>query len=231
MNVLIYDSKKSNVHYLSEYIQKKYYWSVTGYSTLFGLATAVYDEYKGDVELIMIHIADNGESIESAKDIQEFFPHIRLIFYSEKMELIERIFSAYPLFFLKLPFEKEWLDKAFERVNNSLSEDIGRTFNIQSRGRKIRIKFIEIKYLESVKRKLILYTDAGTFETYMTMDEALGQLPDNFIQCHRSYIANIERMTSFDNNEITFSHHEHIPVSRTYLKTIKAISTRRTECL
>lgn len=57
----------------------------------------------------------------------------------------------------------------------------------------------------------------------------IGKLEDivaaDFIRCHRSYIANKEMVEFYDkgNNELIMRDGLRVPVSRTYLKQIKAI--------
>ena len=224
MRIVILDRDKQNIEYLAGYIKSHYSgWSVNCYTNSFALVTAVYDEFKGDVELLIIHVDASGESVELAKDLQEYFPHIRVIFYSETTDCAEDIFRAIPTFFLKLPLRDEMTSTALERVRMNFEEDVGRTVTIQSHGQKQKIRFSAIRYVESVGRKLILYTDEGAYETYMTIADALGKLPSQFAQCHRSYIVNLERIETYDADGSLLIGTDHVPVSRTYQKTIRAL--------
>lgn len=223
MRTVILDSDEQNTRYLSDFIREKYPdWMVNVYSTAFALVTAVYDEFKGDVELLMVN-AEGDSSIGLARDLQEYFPHIRIIFYSRTTDCAEEIFKAVPTFFLKLPFKKENTAAALERVRAGYVEDIGRTLAIQSRGQKQKIRFAAIRYIESSGRKMFLYTDDGSFETYMTIGDALGKLPPPFIQCHRSYIVNSDRIEKCSADGIFLTGGELVPLSRTYQKKIKEI--------
>ena len=223
MRAAILDSDKQNIEYLSDFIRSKYEdWAVSAYTTVFALATAVYDEFKGDVELLIVHV-DADSSIELAKDLQEYFPHIRLIFYSGTTDCAEKIFRTVPTFFLSLPFQKETVAVAFERVRVECEEDMGRTLTIQSRGQKQKIRFSSIRYIESSGRKMLLYTDDGSFETYMTVGDALDRLPPQFIQCHRSYIINADRIEKYSADGVLLSGRVLIPISRSYQKKIREI--------
>lgn len=223
MRTAILDSNEQNIKYLSDFIRNKYtYWTVNAYATTFALATAVYDEFKGDVELLIVHVEEDS-SIELAKDLQEYFPHIRIIFYSETTGCAEKIFRAVPTFFLSIPFHEEAVAAAFERVRVGCEEDIGRTLTIQSRGQKQKIRFSAIRYMESSGRKLFLYTDEGSFETYMTVGDALGRLPTHFIQCHRSYIINADRIERYSVDGVLLTGGALVPISRSYQKKIKEL--------
>lgn len=223
MRAAILDSDQQNINYLSDFIRDSYpHWTVSAYATPFALATAVYDEFKGDVELLIVHV-DTDSSIELAKDLQEYFPHIRVIFYSGSTDCAEKIFRAVPTFFLSLPFREEMVTMAFERARKGCEEDVGRTITIQSRGQKQKIRFSAIRYMESSGRKMFLYTDDGSFETYMTMDDALCKLPTQFIQCHRSYIINADRIEKYSGDGVLLSGRALVPISRSYQKKIREI--------
>lgn len=226
MHVAILDSEKDNIKYLSAYIRSRYsHWIVNAYTSAFALVTAVYDEFKGDVELLILHVEEEG-SIEMERDLQQCFPHIRVIFYSGTKDFIEKIFLAAPIFFLNIPFCEEMLAKAFERVQTGYEEDFGRTITIQSRGRKQKLRFSAIRYMESFKRKLFLYTDNGSFETYMTMEKMLQELPPQFLQCHRSYIINSDRIEKYSIDGVLLTGGIFVPVSRSYQRKIKELLNR-----
>lgn len=221
MRVAILDSVERNIKYLSDFIRNKYsHWIVSGYATTFSLATAVYDELKGDVELLIIH-AKEESNIGLARDLQNYFPHIRLIFYSETSDCAEKIFEAVPTFFLRLPFREEVVGVALERVKMECEEDIERTFTIHFRGQQQKIRFSTIRYIESFGRKMFLYTDNGSFETYMTMQEVLGKLPAQFIQCHRSYIINLNRIEKCSADSVLLTGKVLVPISKSYLKKVR----------
>lgn len=222
MRVAILDSDEKNMEYLSGFIKERYgSWAVNAYATAFAMATAVYDEFKGDAELLIIHV-ESESHIELARDLQEYFPHLRIIFYARTTEWAEKIFRAEPSYFLCLPFRGEAVEMALGRVKTGCEEDIGRTLTIQTRGQKQKLRFSAIRYLESMGRKMFLYTDSGSFETYMTMEEALQKLPVQFIQCHRSYIVNSDRIEKYCADELALTEGVLVPISRTYQKNLKA---------
>ncbi len=223
MRTAILDSNQQNIKYLSDLIKGKYVqWLVSVYATAFALATAVYDEFRGDVDLLIVHV-ETDSSIELAKELQDYFPHIRVIFYSAATDCAEKIFRAVPTFFLRLPFREESAAAALERVQTGYEEDIGRTLTIRSRNQKQKIRFSSIRYIESSGRKMFLYTDNGSFETYMTVEDALGKLPAQFRQCHRSYIINVDRIEKYSADGVLLTGGELVPISRSYQGKIKEI--------
>ena len=58
--------------------------------------------------------------------------------------------------------------------------------------------------------------------------EALAQLPpDEFFQCHRSYIVAFRHIEQICGNEILLSNGQHIPIGRTFMKPLKEALLKR----
>lgn len=222
MRVLLLDAEENNIniikHHLSEHFSD---WQFSSCNNSFAFVTSVYDEYLGDVDLLMIHLtAPWHELILMCKELQAFFPHIHIIFYSEDLSCAEDIFDARPVYFLRMPISQQALHKAFERADTEYRKEKGQSFSISYKGRLIRILFSSVRYIESEKRKIILYTDNGPFETYMTMETAKEHLPDFFVRCHRSYLVNMNRVRMYENGSVLLSDGESVPLSRTFQKEI-----------
>ena len=55
--------------------------------------------------------------------------------------------------------------------------------------------------------KLVFYTDTRTYETYSSFNKIASELPSNFVRCHKSYIANINKISNIymQDNTIGFN--------------------------
>ncbi len=74
----------------------------------------------------------------------------------------------------------------------------------------------EILYLESHRNTLTIHTLGEKIKQNSTIKEALQRLPGKFIQCHKSYIVNLNRAFSIASDFITMDTGEKIPVSKKY---------------
>ena len=54
------------------------------------------------------------------------------------------------------------------------------------------------------------HTDTRDYETYSSFKKILPQLPNQFIQCHKSYIVNMQKITDINvtNNTILLNNNE-----------------------
>ncbi|OAA90336.1 LytR/AlgR family response regulator transcription factor [Clostridium ljungdahlii] len=111
--------------------------------------------------------------------------------------------------------------KSNEKSNKYILIKIGTTY------KKVFLK--EIYYVESNRRKVILYTQNGTQEYYAKMDDVESQLGSAFFRCHRGYIVNMAYITEYDTSSITLengikliiSKHKYNDFVKNYLRYLK----------
>lgn len=223
MKVLLLDENKLNMDTIDKLVNRTIKdITVFKYITSFSFITGIYDELKGDVDLALIHIKDNeDERIIMARDVQEYFPHLKIIFYSENTIYAEKIFKATPSFFFKIPLDTNLVNKALEKIKKDISYDNNSSIKIVSKGQIIRLRFETINYMESVGRKIYIYSTSGNYETYSTMSEMLEQLPDYFYKCHRSFIVNLYKVTSITKLGLSISENTLVPFSRNLKDDLK----------
>ena len=199
-------------------------WSIMRYLSSFALVTGIADELKGDIDLILIHLPPHEyDYVNMARDLQCYYSHIRIIFYSEANDCAEQIFAAFPIYFLQLPINKSLFQEALKRVEETILSEDGETIALKARGEIQKIKYNTISYIESIGRKIRFYTNVGSFEVYMTMSETKKLLPIQFRQCHRSYIVNTDKINRVTSAGILLSNMELVPISRTYYEGIREI--------
>lgn len=87
---------------------------------------------------------------------------------------------------------------------------------VRSDRKMIKIKFSEIKYIESLSDYIKIHLTEKTVTTRETISNIEGKLPQaDFLRVHRSYIVSIANINSFTNETIDIGENE-IPISRTY---------------
>ncbi len=210
------NNSKQIVKWLKERFNETEIWC---YSTPFSFVTGIYDDRAGDFDLMFIRATE--ETIEMASDVQNFFPHIFAIYYSDDVRMADYSFNADPLFFLCLPIRMDRLECAVKKARETIKNYAGDSITLTTKGKIVRIKTSSIKYIESEGRKLLVYSDDGYFETNMTMDDIQSLLSEHFIRCHRSYIVNSRKINRIEANDIILSSKEIVPVSRSHISTIK----------
>ena len=79
-----------------------------------------------------------------------------------------------------------------------------------------KIRFADIQFIESMENYVIIQTISSKETVYTTLKQIYESLPkDIFLQTHRSYIVNIEKVTAIDGNQLSIPPHK-IPVGRNF---------------
>lgn len=97
---------------------------------------------------------------------------------------------------------------------------------VKNREGTFRIPFDQIYYLEAREKKVFIRTRQEEFGVGETMERLAGQLPENFMKCHRSFIVNTEFITKIrlSENLLYLGMELFVPVSRTYKEKFKRIA-------
>jgi DNA-binding LytR/AlgR family response regulator len=76
-------------------------------------------------------------------------------------------------------------------------------FFVKSNGKIERVEFDDLVYIEALTNYVTLHTTGGKLITYLTIKGLMESLPaDRFIQVHKSFIINIDKVKSIDGNTI-----------------------------
>ncbi|MCS7018099.1 MAG: LytTR family DNA-binding domain-containing protein [Cytophagales bacterium] len=108
--------------------------------------------------------------------------------------------------------------KIAERLRNKTSELPPETddFFIKVNNKMLRLSASDIWFIEGLSDYVLIHTEQRQYVVDSTLRAIEEKLPeDRFARVHRSYIVNISRIESIQDNEITIKGKE-IPISRTY---------------
>jgi two-component system LytT family response regulator len=114
-------------------------------------------------------------------------------------------------------------NKAKERIipkvsANTKIESNQKFLFIKSEYKVLRINLADIKYIESMSEYLRIHIEnQHPIMTLMSMKKMEKFLPDkDFLRVHRSYMVNLNKITTVERNRIVFDKNVYIPVSEQY---------------
>jgi two-component system LytT family response regulator len=103
--------------------------------------------------------------------------------------------------------------------SSALPTDIstsGTDLFVKTNGKLLRINFEEVLYIEALSTYVVLVTDKQKHIVGGTLKSIEERLPfRHFVRVHRSYIVNLHRIESLEDNMLKLGQHE-VPVSRPY---------------
>jgi len=158
-----------------------------------------------DVLILDINLNSNISGIDLAQQIRKNNKKVYIIFSTGHLEYSLVAYSVKTFDYLPKPITIERLEvtlnRLLEDIDNICSKDFIKINN------KTIINEKEISYIKKDGMKLIFCTSSGNYETYSSFSKIENILPNNFIRCHKSYIANKDSIQNINinNNTIVFN--------------------------
>jgi len=111
--------------------------------------------------------------------------------------------------------------KAYEIFNKNRSVvDVDKEIFIKKNSSLVRIKYNDILWVEALENYVVINTTNDKFTIHFTMKSIENQLPSvRFKRVHRSFIVNVSRITSIEDNSVIIKMNENkkvIPIGKSY---------------
>ena len=154
-----------------------------------------------DVLVLDINLNSNISGIDLAKEIRNRNKKVYLIFSTGHLEYSLLAYSVKTFDYLPKPITLERLEVTLNRLLDDLNSNSSKKF-IKLNNKTI-INEKEISYIKKDGMKLIFCTASRNYEIYSSFSKIENILPDNFIRCHKSYIANTDSIKNINTNSNT----------------------------
>ena len=156
-----------------------------------------------------IDFKSDFSGLDLAGKIRKFDNNAYIIFTSAHLEYILMAYKYKTFDFIPKPITSERLEETLLRIIEDISADTNQTKYIKVNKNTI-LNENSINFIKREGMKLVFYTDDKQYESYNSFAKLENELPSNFIRCHKSYIANISKITNIDktNNSLFFNNNE-----------------------
>ncbi len=192
------------------------------------LEEVLYGEY---FDYIVMEIEEETTCTkwEIVQMIYERRPRSRIILVIEDgRKEIEKIFltpSNIAGVYQKPMIEERFRDMAEQLIVNNSPDEKPQNLVFRKRGEICTIPVESILFLESKGHKVIVRTDTGNYYYYGKLETVKQELSDIFLQCHKSYLVNMDKIVRICKNSILLDNGEELPVSQArYGDTFKVYS-------
>ena len=149
----------------------------------------------------------NGLNI--AEEIRKINKDCYIIFITSHFEYVMEAYDYNTFAYLfKNSISVDTLTDTLNRLFDDISGTSTKFLKIDGKGTFIDLN--DVHFIEKNGMKLIYHTSHGIFETYNSFSKLEDQLPDNFVRCHKSFIANVNNIAniSLTDSSITFKNNE-----------------------
>lgn len=176
----------------------------------------------GGADVLLTEIELRGYSAISiiAQYLKESSP-IQIIYMTSKIEYCTEVYETRHCGFLLKPIRLERLIRDVQRALRLLEAKKAKGIVVQ-RGSSLHILSPQsLLYVESHGRVLKIITDSEIIETYDKIDHFSFQLDKRFLQCHKSYLVNMERVKRYCGDSFLMGNGVTIPISQSRRKTVR----------
>jgi DNA-binding LytR/AlgR family response regulator len=147
---------------------------------------------------------------------------VEIVFLTSKSEYAVEAFEKNAIDYLVKPFDFERFEKAcnkvYERIIASRGGSDKNTFYVKSGTNYERIDLNEVTHIESMGDYMSIYTGHKRVVVNATMKDTEKKLAAlNFFRIHRSYIINMDRIDSVEDNHVIIGE-KSLPISRSTKK-------------
>jgi DNA-binding LytR/AlgR family response regulator len=178
-----------------------------------------YDLIFLDIELGGINGVDTGVKIREVYN-DELIP---IVYISWKSSYAMELFRIHPFDFLIKPLTINMLSTTINhyiKIANLRSEIF--SYNCGHDSYKVKLK--DIKYLESIDRKIIVHKVDGDNEFYGSLEKVYDDQLNkhDFLYIHKSFIVNYDYVSIFEYDQVTLNDNKTIlPISQPKRKEIR----------
>ncbi len=182
---------------------------------------------QNDVNLVFLDIEMPEMSGIDFMETSSTKPQVIIVSSKDKyaLQAFEYSVTDYLLKPITFPRFLKAVSRAYERYNSLRSPfDDDREIFIKKNNSLVRVRYGDILWIEAMENYVIISTVNERFTIHLTMKSIENQLPSvRFKRVHRSFIVNIGKIDSIEDNVITMRSTEGrktIPIGKSYRETL-----------
>lgn len=194
------------------------------------------ESHKVDVLILDINLKSEITGCDIADMVRKKNKDVYIIFTTGHLEYALIAYKYKTFDYLPKPIVDERLEETILRLMDDIKSTPSKFIRLNNN--RTIINQDEVNYIKKDGMKLVFCTNNRTYETYSSFNKIQGCLPDNFVRCHKSFIANVKNISDINsnNNTILFSPNESCSIGGKYKNEIMEVlkngnSTNNLECI
>lgn len=159
----------------------------------------------------------DGSSANGITAVQKLLKQclgVQVIYVTGHVEYCTRVYRTSHVYFLTKPLQTEDFDDALGKTLENLERRIARPFGVKVGGRIMRVLPADIEFVESDRRKVRIHLAGQVIEAYESLGVIARKLPDSFVQCHKSFLVNMDKIAEMRSDQIDLLSGATVPISQ-----------------
>lgn len=173
-----------------------------------------------DVLVLDINLNSEKNGIDIANKVREKNKDCYIIFTTAHSEYVFLAYQCKTFDYLCKPITKERFEITILRLIDDMAGNNRNIKYIKLDNKNTLINADEVQYIKRDGMKLIFHTSTRDYEVYSSFSKLQNQLPNNFVRCHKSFIANISNISKLEpaGNMIYFNNNTTCDIGPKYKK-------------
>lgn len=183
-------------------------------SSAAGLEALLAEE---QVDILVADIDLGPDEPNGIEMVQRLFPQgsgTQVIYVTGYVEFCTRVYRTEHVYFLAKPVEQDDFNDALDKALDKLEGLGALSLAVRSDGNVKLVQPGAIGYVESDRRKVRIHVGSEVLETYSTLTGLAEQLPPSFIQCHKSFLINMDHIVEMNKDNLVLHSGEVVPISQ-----------------
>lgn len=222
MNCIIIDDDEMSRRVVEEFVKRTDFLDLTNSFTN-AVEAINYLKQGEDVHLIFLDIEMPEMSGIDFLNSLTHQPQVIIISSKEKYAIQAFDYSVTDYLLKPITYARFFkaASKAYEILNKGRSlADVDKEIFIKKNSSLVRIKYNDILWVEALENYVVINTTTEKFTIHFTMKSIENQLPTvKFKRVHRSFIVNVSRITSIEDNSVVIKMNDSkkvIPIGKSY---------------
>lgn len=159
---------------------------------------------KVDVVLLDINLRSNKTGLQVAEQIRKINKHAYIIFTTGHLEYAMVAYKYKTFDYIAKPISYDRLEETVIRLFDDINSEPKKYIKLDNKNTVVDAS--EIQYIKRDGMKLVFHTSCRDYDIYSSFNKFQDRLPENFIRCHKSYVANISQIKDVEpvSGTITF---------------------------
>lgn len=172
-----------------------------------------------DIIFLDIELESKESGLKAAHKMRERGQQTPIVFLTSHKDKVFFGYKVHALDFLIKPIKQKEINWCMNQIADALCEECYIVHGRES----IKIPYASIYYFEVKLHYIKIMTKNGEQERLGSLKQLKQELPDEFIQCHRSYIVNLRHVRSIGTKTIYLDNGTCIDMSVTYRDDVRRL--------
>jgi DNA-binding LytR/AlgR family response regulator len=144
----------------------------------------------------------------------------QIVFITNYVDYCSDVYEAEHAYFIRKPVTDEHLSRALEICCRRLERADDKVCFKLKNG-MVCFNRHDILFFVSNYRKITVHADSGLTEFYSTISDIKEIIGERFIQCHKSFLVNLDRVSTMERDKFILDSGERIPISRSMSEAVR----------